>query len=103
MNDPRLLESPSFTRGTADAALLAKISGWDEWACADAEFRYEYEQTVTLYVHQGAAIVSFADGSHAELIAGDTMTIRQGSKAIWAISEPIHNSYMVVPVHNQIT
>lgn len=90
MTDPRLLQSACFHRSTGDAALVA---GWQVWTCADPEFRYSYDQGVTLYVHEGAAEVAFADGSRVDLRTGDRMTIRRGASAVWTIAAPIRNSF----------
>lgn len=94
MTDPRFVESPSFRRSTGNAALVA---GWEIWTCADPEFRYSYDQGVTLYVHEGAAEVAFADGSRVALRPGDTLTIRAGSKGVWTITAPIRNSWRPLP------
>lgn len=93
MTDPRLLERPWFRRCTADAGLLLALADWPVWVCDGPEFRHHYDLGVTLYVHQGAARLTFADGSTAALQPGDTLTIRQGASAIWAITAPIRNSY----------
>lgn len=91
--DNRLLDGSSFRRSTAGQDILDRIGGWEIWTCEGPEFRHDYDQTVRLYVHQGRASVAFADGETAELQPGDTMTIRQGASAVWAISAPIRNSY----------
>lgn len=93
MTDPRALTGPCFTRRTADDDILNAIAGWEVWTCDGPDFRHHYEQTVTLYVHEGRATVNFADGTSADLRLGDSMTIRKGASAVWDISAPIRNSY----------
>lgn len=93
MTDPRALSCPCFTRCSAGADILTALADWEVWTCDGPEFRHDYDQTVTLYVHQGRATVTFADGTRADLRAGDSMTIQQGASAVWEISAPIRNSY----------
>lgn len=93
MTDPRALTGPFFTRRTADDNILNAIAGWEVWTCDGPDFRHDYDQTVTLYVHEGCATVTFTDGSSADLRAGDSMTIQKGASAVWDIAAPIHNSY----------
>lgn len=91
--DNRLLEGKSFRRSTAGQNILDRIGGWDVWTCEGPEFRNDYDRAVRLYVHEGRASLAFADGETADLQPGDTMTIRSGARAVWAISQPIRNSY----------
>jgi len=94
MTDARFLEGACFRRQTAGGDILDAIGGWEVWTCDGPEFRHDYDQTVTLYVHRGAAVVDFKGGGRADLRPGDTMTIRKGASAVWAISAPIRNSYV---------
>lgn len=89
----RILDSVQFRRRKATDDTRRKIAGWEIWECDDPEFRHDYERTVTLFVHRGAAVLTFADGETVDLQAGDVLTIEQGASAVWAISEPIRNSY----------
>lgn len=93
MTDPRSLEGSCFHRRTADPALLAASATWQVWTCDDAEFRHTYDRGVTLCVDRGAAVLHFADGSEVDLRPGDTLTIRQGARAVWTITAPIRNLY----------
>ena len=93
MTDPRALTGSCFVRRTAGADILDAIDGWEVWTCDSPDFRHDYDRTVTLYVHHGRATVNFADGTFADLKAGDAMTIRQGASAIWDIPAPIRNSF----------
>lgn len=93
MTDPRALTGACFTRRTAGPDILNALAGWKVWACDGPEFRHGYDQTVTLYVHQGRALVTFADGTSADLRPGDSMTITRGARAVWDILAPIRNSY----------
>jgi len=89
----RIIDSKSFTRRKATADTKRKIAHWEIWECADPSFTYEYDRTISLYVHEGAAVVTFSDDEVVDLAAGDFLTIQQGTSAQWAISAPIRNSY----------
>ena len=91
--DERSIEIAFATRSTAGEEVRSKLVDWSEWTCSDPEFRYAYDRTVTLFVHSGAAVVTFSDGTSVGLRPGDTMTIRKGAEAVWSIAAPIHNSY----------
>lgn len=91
--DNRFLEGNSFRRSTAGEDILDRIDGWEVWGCEGPEYRHHYDQTVRLYVHEGHALLAFADGETADLQPGDTLTIHSGASAVWAISQPIRNSY----------
>lgn len=82
-----------YVSRSATEADLRQIENWEHWHCADAEYRHDYDRPVTLYVHSGAATVAFLDCGSVELQAGDLLTIRKDAKAVWRISQPIHNSY----------
>lgn len=92
LND-RLLSSDLFKRRKATEDTRRKISGWEIWACADPAFSYAYDRTVTMYVHEGAAVLTFTNGEAVDLQAGDTLTVQAGASADWVISQPIRNSY----------
>ena len=89
----RLIDAACFKRRLATEDTKRKVVDWDIWECADAEFSHDYDRTVSLYVNEGSAILSFADGSQVDLQAGDFLTIAQGASAVWAISSPLRNSY----------
>ncbi|MEQ8442339.1 MAG: cupin domain-containing protein [Alphaproteobacteria bacterium] len=90
----RTLNEEFFQRRTATEDTGRKIADWEIWECGDPEFSYDYDRTVTLYVHEGAAVLTFSDGSSVDLQPGDMLTIRQGGSADWAISKPIRNSFV---------
>lgn len=94
VSDERFLEALWFRRSTARKDILGTIRDWEVWSCDGPEFRHDYDRTVTLYVHRGQAVVGFADGSQIDLQPGDMMMITKGASAVWAISCPIHNSYV---------
>ena len=89
----RLLDSELFKRRKATDDTKRKISGWEIWECTDPAFNYNYDRTVTMYVHKGAAVLTFSNGEIVDLQSGDTLTIQAGARADWVISEPIRNSY----------
>lgn len=93
LND-RILDAEHFRRRKATKDTLRKIAGWDIWECADPIFSYDYDRTVTLYVHHGEAVLTFADGKSVDLKPGDSLTIQAGARATWRILQPIKNSYM---------
>ena len=90
----RLLDSDLFKRRKATADTRRKITAWEIWECADPVFSYDYDRTVTMYVHEGAAVLTFSNGKTVDLRSGDTLMIQAGAVAEWVISEPIRNSYM---------
>jgi uncharacterized cupin superfamily protein len=89
----RILNSNQFTRRKATDDTKRKISDWEIWECEGPEYQYDYDCTVSLYVHEGAAVLTFGDGETVDLIAGDILIIEKGASATWAISAPIKNSY----------
>lgn len=96
----RHLDSEFFKRREATEDTKREIAGWAIWECADPTFSYEYDQTVTMFVHEGAAVLTFSDGKVLDLRAGDTLTIENGASADWVISKPIRNSYRY---HDSVT
>ncbi len=93
LND-RIVNAVQFKRRKATEDTKRKISDWEIWECADPEFKHDYDRTVSLFVHEGAAELKFADGSEVDLQAGDFLTIEQGASVVWTFSAPIRNSYM---------
>ena len=89
----RLLDAEQYQRRKATADTVRKIVDWEIWECADASFSHDYDRTVSLYVQQGAAVLTFATGDQLDLQAGDFLTIEAGAHADWAITEPLRNSY----------
>ena len=89
----RLLDGANFKRRKATADTKRKIVGWEKWECADPSFTNTYDRTVTMYVHEGAAVLTFADGETADIEAGDTLTVNGGSEVTWEIMLPVRNSY----------
>ena len=89
----RIIDSKFFARRKATADTKRKIASWEIWECADPSFSYDYDRTVSLYVHEGAAVLNFSGGEVVDLQAGDFLTIRQGASAEWAITAPMRNSY----------
>jgi uncharacterized cupin superfamily protein len=90
----RLLDSTHFKRRKATEDTKRKIDGWEIWECANPAVDYDYDRTVTMYVHEGAAVLTFADGESVDIQPGDTLTVQAGARASWVISLPIRNSYM---------
>lgn len=90
----RLLDGTNFKRRKATEDTKRKVAGWERWKCADPEFSYSYDRTVTMLVHEGVATLTFSNGETVDIQPGDTLLVRAGSLATWQISEPIHNSYM---------
>lgn len=96
----RILDSRSFKRRKATEDTKRKVVAWDIWECADPAFSFEYDRTVTMFVHEGAAVLTFADGEIVDLQEGDILTVQSGASADWVISQPIRNSYRY---HNTFT
>ena len=89
----RILDSARFKRRKATEDTKRKIVGWEGWSCEGPEFQHDYDRTVSLYVHQGGAVLTFDNGETVDLQSGDFLTIEEGARACWAISEPIRTSY----------
>ncbi len=89
----RMLDGTQFTRRKATKDTLRKITNWDIWSCDGPTYQYHYETTTSMYVHQGAAVLTFDNGETVDLKTGDFLTIEQPASATWAISESIRNSY----------
>lgn len=84
----RTLNNGLFKRRKASEDIKGKISDWDIWECADPTFSYAYDRTVTMYVHEGAAALTFSNGETVDLQSGDTLTIQSGAIADWIITAP---------------
>lgn len=91
--EERRLDGKQFRRRKATADTKRKVKGWEVWECTDATFAHEYDRTVTLYVNEGSATLTFRDGETVEIEAGDTLKIEAGASAKWDIAPPIRNSY----------
>jgi uncharacterized cupin superfamily protein len=63
----RMLDSAHFRRRKATPDTRRKIVGWEIWDCAGPEFAHAYDRAVTMYVHEGAAVLTFADGETVAL------------------------------------
>jgi uncharacterized cupin superfamily protein len=90
----RRLDSDLFKRRKATEDTKRKISGWDIWECNDPTFSHDYDRTVTMYVHEGEAVLTFSNGEVVDLQSGDTLTINPGAHADWVITKPVRNSFM---------
>ena len=90
----RRLDSDLFKRRKATEDTKRKIADWEIWECADPTFSFDYDRKVTMYVHAGAATLTFSNGEVVDLQSGDTLTIKPGAHADWVITEPVRNSYM---------
>ncbi len=89
----RHLDTKFCNRRKATEDIKREIANWEIWECSDPTFSYAYDRTVTMYVHEGAAVLTFSDGEIIDLQAGDTLTVQSGASADWVISNPIRNSY----------
>ena len=90
----RVLNSNQFQRHKASEDTKRKIVGWHTWECKSAEFKYDCDRTISLFIYQGTALLTFAHGEKVDLQAGDFLTIESGTHSLWVISEPLLNSYM---------
>ncbi len=91
--DIRILESLHCKRHTASADTVRKTMGWEIWQCNDHEFKYSYDRTVSLIVHEGAAELTFADKTKVSVQPGDFLTIEKGAQATWHITSPLTNRF----------
>ena len=89
----RIINSKFVVRRKATVDTKRKITNWKIWECADPSFSHDYDRTVSLYVLEGSAILTFSDGEVVDLKTGDFLTIERGAKAEWAIMVPIRNRY----------
>lgn len=89
----RNIDTRLVSRRQATADTKRKVSGWAVWECADPDFHYYYERTVSFYVQSGKAELIFDDGFFIEIDSDDFVTIEQGARVQWTIIEPIKNYY----------
>lgn len=83
---------------TATDTQKKQAENWEIWTCDSDEFHYDYEQTVSLIVQSGSAVLTLADGSQTAISAGDFVTIYAGASATWAIEPPIRNAFCYHPL-----
>ncbi|MGI9524772.1 MAG: cupin domain-containing protein [Hyphomicrobiaceae bacterium] len=93
LND-RNADSAQFRRRKATEDTKRKLAHWEVWVCKEREFSHFYDRTVSLYVHEGAARLTFEDGKKVDIEPGDCLSLEQGARAQWSVSPPIRNSYM---------
>lgn len=89
----RIVDSALFSRRKATADTKRKIAGWKLWECDDRLFSHDYDRTVSFFVHEGQATLTFATGEILDVQPDDVVTIHNGASATWAITKPIRNSY----------
>ncbi|WP_420547609.1 cupin domain-containing protein [Curvivirga sp.] len=83
----------SFRHSIATKDTIRKVQNWETWTCNDPVFHHAYDKTVSLYVQEGGAKLTFDTGEYVELTKGDFLTIYEGSEANWDIPNGISNRY----------
>lgn len=91
--DARHQKSDVFLRRSAPPDFKHTAKEWEVWTCEGPSFEHVYDQGVTLFVDQGAAVISFSTGEQVALQAGDLLTIAQGAQGSWNILQPLRNLY----------
>ena len=89
----RIVDTAHFSRRRATADTKRKIASWEIWECGDPTFSHDYERTVSFFVHEGEASLTFASGETLDVQPGDFITIQEGASATWSIAKAIRNSY----------
>lgn len=87
--DNRRLDSSQFKRHSASADTKRKITEWEIWKCSDPEIQYDYDRTVSLFVQEGSAKLTFEDGATLTLHPGDFLTVEKGANVTWRVTSPI--------------
>lgn len=91
--EERRYDGAGFSRRKATADTIRKVADWEVWECRDTAFRHSYDRTVTLYVQEGSATLTFGSGDTVKILTGDTLTIEAGCAADWVIRPPIRNLF----------
>ncbi len=95
----RDFDSPLVSRRKASSDTCRKLVDWAVWNCQVEEYTNEYDRTVSYYVKEGKAILSFNSGEILDVESGDLVTIEEETVVCWNVIEPIsahycyHNSY----------
>ncbi len=88
--DPRSGVHWLQTEGSTDATLMSGI-----FTCQPSRFRYVFETDETIHVIEGRAKVTLDSGEAVELSAGDIASFPRGAHAIWEISEPLREFFVL--------
>ncbi len=95
MPDPeRSIDAGPVKRRKASADTRRKIADWDLWDCSSPEIRQDYDRPLSLFLHAGAAELSFASRGRMDLEPGDLLIIEAATWAIWQVKAPIRASYL---------
>jgi uncharacterized cupin superfamily protein len=77
---------------TADE--VKNCSKWPIWTCASKTFDYEYTETETCLILDGAVKITSTDGKESvRFEAGDFVVFPVGLKCIWQIEKAVRKHY----------
>jgi uncharacterized protein len=77
---------------TADE--IATCSKWPVWTCEPKTFDYEYTETETCLILEGAAKISSTDGKDfVRFAANDLVIFPVGLKCVWKIEKAVKKHY----------
>jgi uncharacterized cupin superfamily protein len=77
---------------TADE--VKKCSAWPIWTCEPKTFDYEYNETETCLILEGAVTVSSTDGkASVRFGAGDFVVFPVGLKCVWHVEKAVRKHY----------
>jgi hypothetical protein len=62
-----------------------RLNWIDQWDCTAGEFTWDYPDDEMVYVLEGEAIITDADGVVWTLRPGDVVTFRKGTSAHWKV------------------
>jgi uncharacterized cupin superfamily protein len=77
---------------TADE--IKTCSGWPIWTCEPKTFDYEYSETETCLILEGAVTVSSRDGkTSVHFAAGDFVVFPVGLECVWHVEKAVRKHY----------
>jgi uncharacterized cupin superfamily protein len=69
-------------------------SGWPIWTCEPKTFDYEYSETETCLILEGAVTVSSTDGKMSvHFGTGDFVVFPVGLKCVWQVEKAVRKHY----------
>ena len=73
----------------------AQCRGWPIWTCETSEFNWDYTQTETCLLLEGAVTVSDRPdgGESVSFGPGDLVVFPVGLKCVWKVEQPVRKHY----------
>jgi uncharacterized protein len=88
------MEKSKMTVKKADNKDIEASKNWGKWSKEVSVFKWEYDETETCYILEGAAEVTDQDGNKIKFQAGDLVRFEKGLHCTWKISSPIRKKYL---------